>query len=57
MFKIKQITVSGKWVISSTLVTETPASSNAVAVPPVELIVYLYWCNKFIRSKSRHEWN
>lgn len=38
---IIKFTISGKWVISSTLVTETPASSKANAVPPVETIEYL----------------
>lgn len=36
-----KFTISGKWVISSTLVTETPDSSNEDAVPPVETIEYL----------------
>jgi hypothetical protein len=36
-----KLTISGNSVSSSTLVTATPALSNAEAVPPVETIVNL----------------
>jgi len=36
-----KLTISGNCVICSTLVTATPALSNAEAVPPVETIVNL----------------
>lgn len=35
------LTISGNWVSCSTLVTVTPELSSAVAVPPVETMVYL----------------
>lgn len=37
----ERLTISGKQVSSSTLVTGTPELSKAVAVPPVETIVNL----------------
>ena len=37
----KRLTISGKHVSCSTLVTETPPFSKEVAVPPVETIVNL----------------
>uniref|UniRef100_A0A7C9AZS4 Uncharacterized protein n=1 Tax=Opuntia streptacantha TaxID=393608 RepID=A0A7C9AZS4_OPUST len=41
--------ISGKLVSCSTLVTETPAFSKALAVPPVETIVYPKLCNPLPR--------
>jgi hypothetical protein len=38
---ISKLTISGKQVSSSTLVTGIPACSSADAVPPVETMVYL----------------
>lgn len=37
----KRLTISGKRVSCSTLVTDTPAFSREVAVPPVETIMNL----------------
>lgn len=36
-----ELTISGKPVSCSTLVTDIPALSKAEAVPPVEIILYL----------------
>lgn len=48
----KRLTISGKEVSCSTLITETPAFSKEVAVPPVETMVYLENYNMSISNKE-----
>jgi len=52
----KMLTILGKLVNCSTLVTETAAFSKALAVPPVETIVYLNAKNFVIIETNSHNY-